>query len=92
MAEYADIAVTCADHVTTVEIQRPPANFFDHSLIGQIADAFDAADEDSDCRAIVLASQGKHFCAGANFGSGKADSSGSQDFTEEGFPVCDRGD
>lgn len=85
MTDYTDIAVTHADYVTTVEIQRPPANFFDHSLIGQIADAFDAADEDPDCRAIVLASQGKHFCAGANFGSGKDDDSGSRDFTEEGF-------
>jgi len=85
MTEYTDIAVTHADYVTTVEIQRPPANFFDHSLIGQIADAFDAADEDSDCRAIVLASLGKHFCAGANFGSGRDDDSGSGDFTEDGF-------
>ena len=85
MTNYTDIAVTQTDYVTTVEIQRPPANFFDHSLIGQIADAFDAADEDPNCRAIVLASQGKHFCAGANFGSGKDDDSGSSDFTEEGF-------
>lgn len=85
MTEYTDIAVTNADYVTTVEIQRPPTNFFDHSLIGQIADAFAAADEDPDCRAILLASQGKHFCAGANFGTGKADNSGSRDFTEEGF-------
>jgi len=85
MTTYTDIAVTQTDYVATVEIQRPPANFFDHSLIGQIADAFDAADEDPDCRAVVLASQGKHFCAGANFGSGKDDDSGSGDFTEEGF-------
>ena len=85
MTDYTDIAVTQDGHVTTVEIQRPPANFFDHSLIGQIADAFDAADEDPNCRAIVLASEGKHFCAGANFGSGQSDDSGSRDFTEEGF-------
>lgn len=85
MTTYTDIAVTNDGHVTTVEIRRPPANFFDHSLIRQIADAFDAADENPDCRAILLASQGKHFCAGANFGSGKDDDSGSRDFTEEGF-------
>lgn len=85
MTDYTDIAVTVDDHVMTVEIQRPPQNFFDHSLIGQIADAFSQADEDPECRAIVLASQGKHFCAGANFGSGKDDDSGSRDFTEEGF-------
>lgn len=82
---YTDIAVSLDDHVMTVEIQRPPHNFFDHALIGQIADAFAAADDDPQCRAIVLAAEGKHFCAGANFGSGKEDDSGSRDFTEEGF-------
>jgi len=85
MPEFTDIAVTHADYVTTIEIQRPPANFFDYGLIGQLADAFDAADNDLDCRAIVLGSVGKHFCAGANFGTGKDDKSGNDDFTEEGF-------
>jgi len=83
---YADIAVTMDGNVATVEIQRPPHNFFDFSLIGQIADAFDACDGDPECRAIVLAAQGKSFCAGANFGSGQQnDKSASPDFTEEGF-------
>lgn len=82
---YQDIAVTMDDHVATVEIQRPPHNFFDHSLIGQIADAFEALDGDAQCRAIVLASHGKSFCAGANFGSGRQDNAGDNDFTEEGF-------
>lgn len=85
MTDYTDIAVSLDDHIMTIEIRRPPHNFFDHSLIGQIADAFTAADADSNCRAIVLAAEGKHFCAGANFGSGKDDDSGSSDFTEEGF-------
>ena len=85
MTEYTDIEVTHSDYVTLVEIQRPPTNFFDQGLISQIADAFDAADQDPDCRAIVLASAGKHFCAGANFGTGKDDDSGSTDFTEDGF-------
>ncbi|MCZ6642463.1 MAG: enoyl-CoA hydratase/isomerase family protein, partial [Gammaproteobacteria bacterium] len=49
MTDYTDIAVTLADYVATVEIQRPPHNFFDHSLIGQIADAFDEADDNPDC-------------------------------------------
>ena len=85
MTDYQDIEVTQDGFVTTVEIQRPPHNFFDHSLIRQIADAFGAADDDPNCRSIVLASQGKSFCAGANFGTGKDDDSGSNDFTEEGF-------
>lgn len=85
MSEYADIAVSIEGHVATVEIQRPPHNFFDFSLIGQLADAFAALDQDAQCRAIVLAAQGKSFCAGANFGTGQSDGSGSNEFTEEGF-------
>ena len=83
--QFADIAVTSSNHVATIEIQRPPHNFFDFTLIGQIADAFEQLDADADCRAIVLAAQGKSFCAGANFGSGRDDGSGSADFTKEGF-------
>src|SRR5438552_7945148 len=66
-----DIAVEISDAVATVEIQRPPHNFFDYALIQQIADAFEALDADPACRAIVLAAQGKSFCAGANFGDGR---------------------
>ncbi len=68
---YDDIGVTLADHVATIEIQRPPHNFFDLSLINQIADALSALDKDKSCRASVLCAEGKAFCAGANFGSGK---------------------
>ena len=80
-----DLTVTVNDWIADVVITRPPHNFFDHSLIRQIADAFDALDEDTNCRAIVLASQGKSFCAGANFGSGTGSDQGNSDFTEEGF-------
>jgi len=82
---YTDIEVSLNGHVATVDIQRPPLNFFDHSLINQIANAFDALDANPECRAIVLASTGKAFCAGANFGTGQEDGTGSSDFTEDGF-------
>ena len=85
VSSYNDISVTTESFIRTVEIQRPPNNFFDYSLIGEIADAFDKADEDPDCRVIVLAAAGKHFCAGANFGTGKNDNTGSEEFTEDGF-------
>ena len=67
IANFADIEVMVADLVATVEIQRPPYNYFDYALIQQIADAFEALDDDPACRAIVLAADGKAFCAGANF-------------------------
>ncbi|MDD9905226.1 MAG: enoyl-CoA hydratase/isomerase family protein [Rhodospirillaceae bacterium] len=65
---YDDIEVTVDNFVATVEIQRPPFNYFDYALIQQIADAFEAFDNDTAVRSIVLCAQGKAFCAGANFG------------------------
>jgi len=59
-----------ADHVATVEFDRPPHNHFDVELIAALADAYAALDEDPECRAIVLCSSGRHFCAGANFAGG----------------------
>jgi 2-(1,2-epoxy-1,2-dihydrophenyl)acetyl-CoA isomerase len=55
------------DYVAIVEFSRPPNNFFDVGLIAEIADAYDRLDRDPGCRAIVLCSAGKHFCAGADF-------------------------
>ena len=66
-ATFKDIGVTSEGHVGIVEIQRPPHNFFDNSLINQIADAFEAFDRDMNIRAYVLCAQGKSFCAGADF-------------------------
>jgi enoyl-CoA hydratase/carnithine racemase len=66
----ADIGIEKSGFVATIEIQRPPHNFFDVVLINSIADALEALDKDDKCRAVVLAAQGKSFCAGANFGDG----------------------
>src|SRR5215216_4802699 len=73
----ADISIETTGFVATIEIRRPPHNFFDIALINQIGDALAALDQDGSCRAVVLAAQGKSFCAGANFGDGSTlDSSG----------------
>src|SRR3954447_7192423 len=50
-----------------VEFSRPPHNYFDGALIGEIADAYEELERGGSCRAIVLCSDGKNFCAGANF-------------------------
>jgi enoyl-CoA hydratase/carnithine racemase len=70
MTTTPDLHLELSDYVATVEIRRPPHNFFDFHLIRQIADTFEALDENPACRAILLCSQGKSFCAGANFGDG----------------------
>ena len=68
LPDAPELNVTLTDYVARVEIQRPPYNFFDVSLMTQLADTFTALDNHPECRAIVLASKGKAFCAGANFG------------------------
>jgi enoyl-CoA hydratase/carnithine racemase len=66
----SDVTLTIDDAlVATVEIHRPPANYFDASLIRELADAYETIDASASARAIVLCSEGKHFCAGANFGA-----------------------
>ncbi len=70
MGPFKDIGVEASGHVALVEIRRPPNNYFDIALIKEIASAFEALDADGDCRALVLAAQGKAFCAGADFGDG----------------------
>lgn len=62
-----DVGITMEGHVAIVEMQRPPHNFFDHLLIKDLADAFELLDAENECRALVLAAQGKSFCAGMNF-------------------------
>lgn len=66
----SDVTVDIADHVATVEIHRPPANYFDADLIAELADAYERIDDDPEARAIVLCSEGKHFCAGAMLSQG----------------------
>lgn len=83
-----DVAIADAGgFVALCEIRRPPNNFFDEALISSLADAFTALDEAPECRAIVLAAQGKHFCAGANFGSSQDRSTRAARNPSDGNPL-----
>ena len=55
------------DKVAVVEIQRGPNNFFSYGMIQELATAFEELQEGDRARAIMLCSEGKHFCAGADF-------------------------
>ena len=57
------------DYVALVEMHRPPNNSLELTLVQQVADVVERLDADPGCRAIVLASEGRHFCAGAALGS-----------------------
>ena len=87
MGPFKDIGVETSGFVSLIEIRRPPNNFFDIALIHEIAGALEALDQDAGCRAVVLASQGKAFCAGANFGDGSALDRAGQRPGEQAQPV-----
>jgi enoyl-CoA hydratase/carnithine racemase len=59
------------DHVAVVCLHRPPNNFFDTALLDGLAEAYEELAEGAGCRAIVLRSEGKHFCAGLDFAHNK---------------------
>ncbi len=61
------VQVELDGHVALLEMRRPPHNFLDFDLITGLVDALERLDAEPRCRAIVLAAQGKSFCAGADF-------------------------
>ena len=75
---FQHIGMGALGPVTLVEVRRPPNNFVNRDMMAELATAFEALDRESDCRVILLASEGKHFCAGADFASRNPDG------TEEG--------
>jgi enoyl-CoA hydratase/carnithine racemase len=60
------IRTTVSEHVAIVEICRGPNNFFDEELLRCLATAVLALDDDPEVRSVVLCSEGRHFCAGAD--------------------------
>jgi len=65
--EQDGVRASVDDGVATVELCRPPNNFFDLAMIRRIADLYAHLASSTDARVIVLCAQGKHFCAGADF-------------------------
>jgi 2-(1,2-epoxy-1,2-dihydrophenyl)acetyl-CoA isomerase len=63
-------SVDPATCVATVEIRRGPHNFFDIGLIDSIADTYAGLASATSARAIVLRSEGRNFCAGADLARG----------------------
>ncbi|NGP05792.1 enoyl-CoA hydratase/isomerase family protein [Rhodococcus sp. 14C212] len=57
-----------SSHVGTVTFARGPYNYLSAALLTALADAFDDLSARG-ARAIVLYGDGRHFCAGADFGS-----------------------
>lgn len=63
----SDLKFFLKDDTAFIKINRPPHNFFDANLISKIADILEEMDKEIKCRSIILSSEGKNFCAGADF-------------------------
>ncbi|WP_322070528.1 enoyl-CoA hydratase/isomerase family protein [Paraburkholderia bannensis] len=64
---YETLTVEFAGHVATVTLNRPDVrNAFNEAMIADLTAAFTALGARDDVRAIVLAGNGKAFCAGAD--------------------------
>ncbi len=62
-----DIAANIGDdYVATVEIRRPPNNFFSLRMLFDLKSSFSHV-VDEGARSILLCAEGKNFCAGADF-------------------------
>ncbi len=66
MTDTARIEVTRDGYVAIAEIQAGPHNFASMELLNSLADQIAAAEADG-ARAVVICSEGKSFCAGAQF-------------------------
>ncbi|MBV8260374.1 MAG: enoyl-CoA hydratase/isomerase family protein [Paraburkholderia sp.] len=65
--QYETLAVDIVGHVATVTLNRPEVrNAFNEAMIADITAAFTALGARDGVRAIVLAGNGKAFCAGAD--------------------------
>jgi enoyl-CoA hydratase/carnithine racemase len=60
-------------HVGVVTICNPPHNFATIDLLSELLDALSEFDNDPQCRATVLTSDGHVFCAGADLSSAVKD-------------------
>ncbi len=75
----SDVRIMMEGHVGIAEMCRPPHNYFDRPLIAALAAAFEGFDADPDCRCILLAAEGRNFCAGADFSAPARDTVGDRE-------------
>ena len=62
---FKTLALSLDGHVATVELARPDkANAMNLTLWGELQQCFAWLDSAASVRVVILAGQGKHFCAG----------------------------
>lgn len=71
--EAADVRteLDLATRVGLVEILHPPNNYLTVFTVRAVAAALEALDADQGCGCVVVATEGKHFSAGRDFGTAR---------------------
>ncbi|MFL9883589.1 enoyl-CoA hydratase/isomerase family protein [Paraburkholderia agricolaris] len=65
--QYETLNLAFAGQIATVTLNRPDVrNAFNETMIAEVTSAFTALNARDDVRAVVLAANGKAFCAGAD--------------------------
>ncbi|MBR8744550.1 enoyl-CoA hydratase/isomerase family protein [Nocardiopsis sp. MG754419] len=64
-----ELSAVVDGHVGVLQIHRPPHNHFSLDVLTELADTAEELAADG-CRALVLCSEGKNFCAGVDFAAG----------------------
>lgn len=62
-----EVKVSHDGHVSLVVLDAPPNNHVTVELLQELVEALQGCDADDNCRAVVLASEGKVFCGGGDF-------------------------
>ena len=67
--EFETLALVVEDHVATVSLDRPDkANSMNAAMWQELQACFEWLDMESSVRVVILAGNGKHFCAGLDLG------------------------
>ena len=68
---YETLSTDLVDQVLTLTLNRPDRlNAFNAQMMGELIEAFDAADANDEVRAIIVTGAGRAFCAGADLSAG----------------------
>lgn len=68
---YETIVCTVADHIATIELNRPEAmNSITLQMCAELADVFAETDNNPDVRVVVVTGRGRAYCAGADLSGG----------------------
>ncbi len=85
-----DLVLDRDGKVAKIRITRPPHNFFDTDLLRGIADALEESDSDAGIVVSLLSSEGRSFCAGADFARNAASREDARKLYDQAMRIFDR--